>query len=122
MRVAPAFVSLRFGRAVMKSYLVVAIALAMAAADLTAYESTAPGRVLGQPAEASLAQRAIVVEADTATVDVAQGESVRFESGRKFFSWRFDGPPGAFRLNQVAPPGALSHLVQVQVHRTATRP
>ena len=51
----------------------------------------------------------IVISADTTSVSVYRGETVRFinEQSGQSFSWSFDTAMPAVDLNQVAPGGAL---------------
>lgn len=73
--------------------------------------------LLGDPAPARAATRTIVIAPDTRWVNVTGGEIVKFVAGGHEFVWNFNGPDtiNSFRLNQVAPQGALDHPVQAYV-------
>src|SRR6266702_2832037 len=97
----------------MKKVLVVA-ALALSATSLSAAALTY-GDLYGEPAEASLADRTIVVTASTKFVTVKHGEVVKIVAGGKEFAWDFDGLPQPFELAKIAPPGAIDHSVRVYI-------
>jgi hypothetical protein len=71
----------------------------------------------GDPAPVSAAQRTIAIGPQTKHVNVEGGEIVRFVAGDKEFAWNFYVAQGinSFKLNEVAPPGALDHEVRAYV-------
>lgn len=73
--------------------------------------------LLGTPASAQAGQRTIAITADTVSVDVTGGETVRFIVGARSFAWSFQVSPTVtmFDLNQVAPPGLLPRRIAVYV-------
>src|SRR5881396_292503 len=73
----------------MKKVLAVA-ALALSATSLSAAALTF-GDLYGEPAEAALAERTIVVTPGTKYVNVKHGEVVKIVAGGKEFAWDFDG-------------------------------
>ncbi|HTD02237.1 CzcE family metal-binding protein [Undibacterium sp.] len=76
-----------------------------------------PTELLGDPAPVSAAIRTINIAPDTRSVNVTDGEIIKFTVGDKAFAWNFDGALTVdnFPLNQVAPPGLLDHPVQAYV-------
>lgn len=72
--------------------------------------------VLEQPLTMSSA-RAVVIDADTRWVNVDGGDIVRFIVGDRSFAWNFQVNPAVamFYLQQIAPPGTLTHGVAVYV-------
>lgn len=75
----------------------------------------APNNLLGQPAEATSANRTITITPDTKYVNVVTGQTVLFNTSGKTFAWNFSGPSIAFDLNRVAPPNTLDHMVKAYV-------
>jgi hypothetical protein len=71
-----------------------------------------PVKLLGQPAAAAQATRTIVIKPNTKYVRVASGETVKFVSNDKDFTWHFDGPEGPFALSQIAPRGMLDRPIK----------
>jgi hypothetical protein len=73
---------------------------------------------LGSPAAGSFAQRTINLLPDTRYVNVEQGETIKFSSGGKTFTWNFDtlGTP-TFNLAKIAPKDINSGNIQVYVSR-----
>ena len=71
-----------------------------------------PLKLLGQPAVATQATRTIVIKPNTKYVRVASGETVKFVSSDKDFTWHFDGPEGPFALSQIAPRGMLDRPIK----------
>jgi hypothetical protein len=71
-----------------------------------------PLKLLGQPAAASQATRTIVIKPNTKYVRVVSGETVKFVSSDKDFTWHFDGPEGPFALSQIAPSGMLDRPIK----------
>lgn len=89
-------------------------ALALSAASLSANALTNGDRY-GEPANASYAERAIVVTPQTKFINVTRGEIVNLKVGSKEFTWEFDGVAQPFDLNKIAPEGALDHSVLVYI-------
>ena len=100
----------------MKKVLAVA-ALALSATSLSAAALTF-GDLYGEPAEASLAERTIVVTPGTKYVNVKRGEIVKIVAGGKEFAWDFDGIEQPFELAKIAPQGAIDHSVRVNLQRS----
>ncbi|SRR6266496_70239 len=100
----------------MKKVLVVA-ALALSATSLSAAALTF-GDLYGEPAEASAADRTIVVTPSTKFVDIKHGEIVKIVAGGKEFTWDFDGLLQPFELAKIAPQGAIDHSVRVNLQRS----
>ena len=97
----------------MKKVLAVA-ALALSATSLSAAALTF-GDLYGEPAEAALADRTIVVTPGTKYVNVKHGEVVKIVAGGKEFTWHFDGLLQPFELAKIAPQGAIDHSVRVNL-------
>jgi hypothetical protein len=89
-------------------------ALTLSAASLSANALTA-GDLYGEPADASYAERTIVVTPQTKAINVTHGEVVKVKIGTQEFSWNFDGLARPFELNKIAPEGALDHVVRVYI-------
>ena len=92
-------------------------ALTLSAASFSAAALTF-GDLYGEPAEASLADRTIVVAPGTKYVNVKHGEVVKIVAGGKEFAWAFDGIEQPFDLNKIAPQGAIDHNVRVYIERS----
>ena len=90
-------------------------ALALSAFSLAAIATVTEADVLGHPAELLAAQRTIVINAKTKWVNVKHGEVVRFVAGGQEFTWAFDGMSSAFKLNRIAPAGALGREVTAYI-------
>lgn len=77
--------------------------------------------LLGMPVidEAAVmsSSRTIALTPATRSVDVTSGETIRFVTGEHAFAWQFQVSPNVatFALNQIAPPGWLSHTIPVYV-------
>jgi heavy-metal resistance protein CzcE len=89
-------------------------ALTLSAASLSANALT-PGDLYGEPADASVAERTVVITPQTKFINVTRGEVVKVKAGSKEFAWEFDGLARPFELNKIAPEGALDHTVRVYV-------
>ena len=100
----------------MKKLAVVA-ALALSATSLSAAALTY-GDLYGEPADASAAERTIVVTPSTKFVNVKHGEVVKIVAGGKEFAWDFDGIEQPFELAKIAPQGAIDHNVRVYIERS----
>jgi hypothetical protein len=84
----------------------VAAALTSAAAAFAIGPQTSP--YLGDPGDASIADRTITITPATKWVNVTRGETVKFvdASSRQSFVWNFDTPTWAtIDLAEVAPAG-----------------
>jgi hypothetical protein len=92
-------------------------ALTLSAMSLSAAALTF-GDQYGEPADASAAERTIVVTPATKFVNVTHGEVVKIVAGGKEFAWDFDGLPQSFELNKIAPQGAIDHNVRVYIANT----
>jgi membrane protease subunit (stomatin/prohibitin family) len=101
----------------MKTLKAVAV-LALSAASLSAFALTNADRY-GEAASPAAADRTIVIDANTRSVNVNHGEIVKFVANGQEFTWEFDGVPQAFDLKQVAPQGAIDHDVSVYMATTA---
>jgi hypothetical protein len=97
--------------------LVAVAALALSATSLSAAALTF-GDLYGEAAEASLAERTIVVTPSTKFVNVKHGEVVKIVAGGKEFAWEFDGIEQPFELAKIAPQGAIDHNVRVYIERS----
>jgi membrane protease subunit (stomatin/prohibitin family) len=100
----------------MKTFKAVAV-LALSAASLSAFALTNADRY-GEVASPAVADRTIVVDANTRSVNVNHGEIVKFVANGQEFTWEFDGVPQTFDLKQVAPQGAIDHHVSVYMATT----
>lgn len=96
-----------------------AVGAALLAGCATSNDSAFTRRVdlLGTLATDQSGQRTIILSADTVSVNVTSGETVRFIVGERSFAWNFQVSPTItmFELNQVAPAGLLTHRVAVYV-------
>jgi len=99
--------------------------ITLSAASLSAAAATRTD-LLGEPAVAPSAQRAVVSAAYERTIDitggtkwvnVTHGEVVRFVANGREFTWSFDGvsQPQPFDLSEIAPAGFVDHGVKVYV-------
>jgi hypothetical protein len=63
----------------------------------------------------------VEIQPSTQYVNVKQGQTVRFVSGKQEFAYKFDGAPDitSFDLRRVAPAGMLDHAVVAYVQPTA---
>ena len=100
----------------MKTLKAVAV-LALSAASLSAFALTDADRY-GEAATPAAADRTIVIDASTRSVNVNHGEVVKFVANGQEFTWDFDGLPQSFDLKQVAPQGAIDHSVSVYIATT----
>lgn len=91
--------------------------LALSAASLSAFALT-NADLYGEASSAAEADRTIAIDANTRSVNVNHGETVKFVANGQEFTWEFDGVPQAFDLQQVAPQGAIDHDVRVYVDTT----
>jgi hypothetical protein len=82
--------------------------------------------LLGEPAQAPVAQRAVVTAVPGRTIDITggtkwanvnHGEVIRFVANGREFTWYFDGvsQPRPFDLSEIAPAGFVDHGVKVYV-------
>ncbi len=101
----------------MKTFVKALAVLALSSATLSAAALTF-GDLYGEPAEAALADRTIVVTPSTKFVNVKHGEVVKIVAGGKEFAWDFDGIEQPFELAKIAPQGAIDHNVRVYIERS----
>ena len=77
-----------------------------------------PAALLGEPAAPRQAQRTVVIKPTTRYVNVTEGDVVSFVAHGKTFAFNFDSHAvSSFKLNRVAPAGALDHTVTVYIAR-----
>lgn len=97
--------------------LVLAVIAALLTACMSAGAVIPRADLLGTPVRPEAATRTITLSQDTRYVNVVAGDTIRFVNGASEFAWSFDVSPLVymFDLNQVAPAGALDHLVRVYV-------
>jgi len=89
--------------------------IALSAASLSASASLGVSDYYGAAAPATAAIRTVVIGPGTGWVVVKHGEIVKFVANGQEFAWHFDGTRDHFDLNQVAPQGALDHIVPVNI-------
>lgn len=93
-----------------------ALALDYHTQRLLAMSTKAP---LGMPAPDSAAQRAVTITPSTKYVDVERGETVKFTSNGKTFTWLFDTvDTPKFNLAAIAPKEANIQDVTVYLRRS----
>jgi hypothetical protein len=85
-----------------------------ASAVISANAASTPN-FIGQLVQTDSADRTIVVDADTRHVNVTQGEKVKFVVSGREFVVAFDGVAQDIDLRELAPQGALDHLVRTHV-------
>ena len=97
--------------------LVPAVLVTMLTACMSATAVTPRADLLGSPVPPVAATRTVNLTQDTRYVNVVAGDTIRFVNGSGEFAWSFNVSPivQMFDLNQVAPPGALGHQVNVYV-------
>jgi uncharacterized cupredoxin-like copper-binding protein len=104
----------------MKTKLNFAAAAILACASLSAFASTGAHTFLaGDHVSDSAAQRTVNITADTKSVNVKAGETVRFVAANgNSTTWYFDNP-NVFevKLRKIMPPGTVDHKVMVYVER-----
>jgi len=109
----------------MKLVITSLFAVTLSAASLSAAAATRTD-LLGEPAQAPTAQRAVVtavpgrsidITGGTKWVNVNHGEVVRFVANGREFTWYFDGmsQPQPFDLSEIAPAGFVDRGVKVYV-------
>ena len=81
-----------------------------------------PSNFYGEPAPASAADRTVVINHDTAYVNVTGGDVVKFVVHGKTYTWNFDTANNisVVDLNSLIPDGSLHHMVKVYVARDPT--
>ena len=96
--------------------LILAVAVVAASGTAFAIEHVKGVARYGNPAQDASAQRSIELRPGTRYVNVEAGETVRFVSPGKSFSWHFDtlGTP-VFSLGEIAPKDANVGNVTVYV-------
>ncbi len=98
----------------MKPFVQALVGLALSAASLAAATVT-ESDMLGSPAQASAAQRTIVIDQKTRWITVERGEVVTFKANGRDFAWAFNGMGSSFDLNRIAPAGALDRALKVYI-------
>ena len=99
----------------MKPFVPVVAALILSTASLAVTASVTQADMFGNPAQASAAQRTVIIDAKTRWVTVERGDVVRFVANGQEFAWAFNGMASSFDLNRVAPTGALNRDLKVYV-------
>jgi Heavy-metal resistance protein CzcE len=97
----------------MKRLVPILAALSLASAGAIAKMTDADA--VGTAAQASSAQRTVVIDPRTPWVTVERGEVVRFVSNGQEFAWAFNGVSSSFDLKRVAPAGTLDRDLTVYV-------
>jgi hypothetical protein len=100
------------------SSIVAAAATVIFAASAPVHAAQQPLKFLGNVAQASSAERVIVITDATRYINVEGGETVRFVIGDQSFTWNFSIGPGhvaPFDLSRIAPAGVLNHPVMTYV-------
>src|SRR6266853_1570738 len=99
----------------MKPLVQALVGLALSAASLAAAATVTESDMLGSPAQASAAQRTIVIDQKTRWITVERGEVVTFKANGRDFAWAFNGMGSSFDLNRIAPAGALDRALKVYI-------
>ena len=99
----------------MKPFVQALAGLALSAASLAAAATVTESDMLGSPAQASAAQRTIVIDQKTRWITVERGEVVTFKANGRDFAWAFNGMGSSFDLNRIAPAGALDRALKVYI-------
>jgi len=108
----------------MKSKLFLTSIAAVLLCSATACSFAAENNVAlyGSASTATAANSTIVIEPGTNHVTVTKGDVVKFVCGDKTFAWHFNDVStlSEIDLNDIAPPGALTHAVKVYLRRNPT--
>ena len=99
----------------MKLFVRALAGLTLSAASLAATATVTESDMLGSPAQASAAQRTIVIDQKTRWITVERGEVVTFKANGRDFAWAFNGMGSSFDLNRIAPAGALDRALKVYI-------
>ena len=99
----------------MKVFVPLLAARTLAGASARALAAVTEADMLGAAAQASAAQRTVVIGPKTLWVTVEKGEVVRFVSNGREFAWTFNGMSSTLDLKRIAPEGALDRRVMVYV-------
>src|SRR5881296_1327201 len=99
----------------MKLFVQALAGLTLSAASLAATATVTESDMLGSPAQASAAQRTIVIDQKTRWITVERGEVVKFVANGREFAWAFNGLSSSFDLDRIAPSGALDRHLKVYV-------
>ena len=99
----------------MKPFVQALVGLTLSAASLAAAATVTESDMLGSPAQASAAQRTIVIDQKTRWITVERGEVVTFKANGRDFAWAFNGMGSSFDLNRIAPAGALDRALKVYI-------
>ncbi len=95
--------------------------LSVALLGFTIASSTLGGVALGKPSLApsvstpEQADKMVVIQPKTKSVNVFENETVLFKVGAKLFAIKFDGNNVYYNLETLAPPGVLTRKVKVYV-------
>jgi hypothetical protein len=90
------------------------VSIALSVASLSAFAMT-NADYYGEATNPAAAVRTIVVEANTRSVNVAKGESVKIVANGQEFAWHFNGTLPTFNLKQIVPQGAIAQDVSVYI-------
>jgi len=73
----------------------------------------------GHASTSTAASRTVTIGPETSSVNVTNGDVVKFVCGDKTFAWDFKtaGTVSEIDLNDIAPAGALDHRVRVYLRR-----
>src|SRR5258708_34514653 len=96
----------------MKPFVQALVGLALSAASLAAAATVTDSDMLGSPAQASAAQRTIVIDQKTRCIPVEPGEVVPFKATARGFASAFDGTASSLHLNRIPPASALHQAPQ----------
>ena len=99
----------------MRPFVPAAAALILSCASLAVTASVTQADMFGNPAQASAAQRTVIIDAKTRWVTVERGDVVKFVANGQEFAWAFNGLASSFDLNRVAPSGVLDRNLKVYV-------
>ncbi|HEX4797735.1 MAG TPA: CzcE family metal-binding protein [Burkholderiales bacterium] len=99
----------------MKPFVQALVGLTLSAASLAATATVSESDMLGSPAQASAAQRTIVIDPKTRWITVERGEVVTFKVNGRDFAWAFNSMSSSFDLNRIAPAGTLDRNLKVYI-------
>ena len=88
------------------------IVIAFTIAGRAALGGQSAGPSISSPANADTT---IVIERNTKTIDVREGDTVLFKVGVKQFTLKFDGNAYSYDLSKVAPAGIVKRKIKVIV-------
>jgi len=90
-------------------------AVVLAASSIVAANAASTQNLVGDAIPAASAERTVVIDSATRTVNVTQGDKVRFVANGSEFAFDFDGQAENVDLRSIAPAGAIDHPVLVVV-------